>query len=109
MKTVVVATATNVVVASAWRDLLRSAGIDAQLTGSNWESLFPMMSQLASIAVLVPETDAARARELIDEMERAGAARTPGDGGPEPTDDGAGPSGGNGEGPPGDRGATPED
>jgi hypothetical protein len=82
VKTVVVATATNILVASAWRDLLRSAGIEAEITGGNWESLFPMMSQLACIAVLVPEADAGRARGLIDEMERSVAES----GGDDPAD-----------------------
>ena len=43
VETVVVATAVDVVVASAWRDLLRSEGIEAELLGSSLQSVYPRM------------------------------------------------------------------
>ena len=90
MSSVVVATATNILVATAWRDLLCSAGIHAELTGTNFGSLYPMQAGLATIGVLVNERDAVEARRLIDEMEGAGA----------PAGDEPPRAGGNGSGPP---------
>lgn len=103
MSSVVVATATNILVATAWRDLLRSAGIPAELTGTNFESLYPMQAGLARIDVLVNERDAAEARRLIDEMERAVPAE---DQGPEETTRGDDQASGNGSGRSGDAGAS---
>ena len=68
-----VASTTNIVVATMWRELLTAEGIHAELGGTNMAtSLYAMMPQLAAIDVFVREADAARARELIDEAESEG-------------------------------------
>jgi hypothetical protein len=68
---VVVASTTNIVVATMWREILKAEGVDAELGGTNMStSVYAMMPQLAGIDVLVREDDAVRARELIDQAER---------------------------------------
>jgi len=69
VETVAVATAVDVVVASAWRDLLRSEGIEAELLGPSLQSVYPRMLPFSSIDVLVRRHDAERARRLIEVAE----------------------------------------
>jgi len=67
---VVVASTSNIVVATMWREILRAEGIAAQLGGTNMStSVYAMMPQLAHIDVLVHAEDAVRARQLIDRAE----------------------------------------
>jgi len=76
---VVVASTTNIVVATMWREILKAEGIAAELGGTNMStSVYAMMPQLARIDVLVREEDAVRARGLIDRAEcGADAAEQP--------------------------------
>ena len=69
VETVAVATAVDVVVATPWRDLLRSEGIEAELLGPSLQSVYPRMLPFSSIDVLVRRHDAERARRLIEEAE----------------------------------------
>jgi len=67
---VVVASTTNIVVATMWREILIAEGIAAELGGTNMStSVYAMMPQLARIDVLAREEDAVRARGLIDRAE----------------------------------------
>jgi len=67
---VTVASTTDIVLATMWRELLAAEGIHAELGGTNMAtSLYPMTPQLGAIDVFVREADAARARELIDAAE----------------------------------------
>lgn len=67
---VTVASTTDIILATMWRELLAAEGIHAELGGTNMAtSLYPMTPQLGAIDVFVREADAARARELIDEAE----------------------------------------
>ena len=67
---VVVASTTNIVVATMWREILRAEGVAAQLGGTNMStSVYSMMPQLAHIDVLVRAEDGVRARALIDQAE----------------------------------------
>jgi hypothetical protein len=57
----------DIVLATIWRDLLRAEGIPAELGGSTTvTSVYPMMGQISAIDLFVRETDAVRARGLID-------------------------------------------
>ena len=67
---VTVASTTDIILATMWRELLADEGIHAELGGTNMAtSLYPMTPQLGAIDVFVREADAARARELIDAAE----------------------------------------
>lgn len=67
---VTVASTTDIILATMWRELLAAEGIPAELGGTNMAtSLYPMTPQLGAIDVFVREADAARARELIDAAE----------------------------------------
>jgi len=67
-----VASTTDIVLATMWRELLTAEGIHAELGGTNMAtSVFVMWPQLGAIDLFVGEADAARARELIDEAEGA--------------------------------------
>jgi tartrate dehydratase beta subunit/fumarate hydratase class I family protein len=67
---VTVASTTDIVLATMWRELLAAEGIHAELGGTNMAtSVYAMMPQLGAIDVFVKEADAVRARELIDEAE----------------------------------------
>jgi len=67
---VTVASTTDIVLATMWRELLAAEGIRAELGGTNMAtSLYPMTPQLGAIDLFVREADGARARELIDEAE----------------------------------------
>jgi hypothetical protein len=85
---VVVASTTNIVVATMWREILLAQGIAAELGGTNLStSVYVMVSQLAGIDILVREADAVRARALIDQAERDADATERAD--PDDPDDGA--------------------
>ena len=64
---VTIASTTDIVLATMWRDLLAAEGIRAELGGNN--SAYVMMPGMGGIDLFVREADAARARELIDEAE----------------------------------------
>jgi hypothetical protein len=64
---VTVASTTDIVLGTMWRELLAAEGIHAELGGSN--SAYVMMPGMGGIDVFVNEADAVRARELIDEAE----------------------------------------
>ena len=68
---VTVASTTDVVLATMWRELLAAERIHAELGGTYMATSVygTMMPQLGTIDVFVREGDAARARELIDETE----------------------------------------
>jgi hypothetical protein len=67
---VTVASTTDIILATMWRELLVAEGIPAVLGGANMATVFgTMMPQMAAIDLFVTEADAARARELIDEAE----------------------------------------
>jgi hypothetical protein len=68
---VTVASTTDIVLATMWRELLNAEGIHAELGGSYVAtSVFgSMMPQVGTIDLFVREGDAARARQLIDEAE----------------------------------------
>ena len=67
---VTVASTTNIVVATMWRELLAAEGIPAELGGANMAtSIYAMTPQLGAIDLFVREADAVRARKLIDEAE----------------------------------------
>jgi hypothetical protein len=67
---VTVASTTDIILATMWRELLAAEGIHAELGGTNMAtSLYPMTPQLGAIDVFVREADAARARQLIDAAE----------------------------------------
>ena len=68
---VTVASTTDIILATMWRELLAAEGIHAELGGTYMAtSVFgAMMPQLGAIDLFVREADAARARELIDEAE----------------------------------------
>ena len=70
-RVVTVASTTDIVLATMWRELLSAEGIHAELGGTNLATSVygSMMPQLGTIDVFVTEGDAARARELIDEAE----------------------------------------
>jgi len=83
---VTVAATTDIVLATMWRELLAAEGIHAELGGTNMStSVFgTMMPQLGAIDLFVRESDALRARELIDEAVGE-AAETPEGSDPETT------------------------
>ena len=65
-----VASTTDIILATMWRELLAAEGIHAELGGTNMAtSVYAMMPQLGAIDVFVREADAVRARELIDKAE----------------------------------------
>jgi len=65
-----VASTTDIVLATMWRELLADDDIHAELGGTNIAtSVYAMMPQLGAIDLFVTEADAVRARELIDEAE----------------------------------------
>jgi hypothetical protein len=67
---VTVASTTDIILATMWRELLAAEGIHAELGGTNMAtSLYPMTPQLGAIDVFVREADAALARQLIDAAE----------------------------------------
>jgi hypothetical protein len=67
---VTVASTTDIVLATMWRELLAAEGIHAELGGAYMATgVFTMNLQLGAIDLFVREADAARARELIDEAE----------------------------------------
>jgi tartrate dehydratase beta subunit/fumarate hydratase class I family protein len=67
---VTVASTTDIVLATMWRELLATEGIHAELGGTNMAtSVYAMMPQLGTIDLFVTAGDATRARELIDEAE----------------------------------------
>jgi hypothetical protein len=66
---VTVASTTDIVLATMWRELLAAEGIHAELGTSN--SVYVMMPGMGAIDLFVREVDAARARALIDEAEGA--------------------------------------
>ena len=69
-----VASATNIVVATMWQELLAAHGIPCELGGTNMAtSVYPMMGQIGAIDVFVREADAARAREVLEEATGEGA------------------------------------
>ena len=70
---VTVASTTDIVLATMWRELLAAEGIHAELGGTNMAtSVYVMMPQMGAIDLFVREADAIRARELIDEAECEG-------------------------------------
>ena len=73
MDTPIVATAPDITLATIWRDLLVSAGIEAKIMGSGLEMVFPGASQMGVFHIIVAEDDFARARALLDEAEAAAA------------------------------------
>jgi len=78
---VTVASTTDILLATMWRELLAAEGIHAE-HGANMATVFgTMMPQMGAIDLFVTQGDAARARELIDEAEgeEGGSA-----GGPDP-------------------------
>jgi hypothetical protein len=78
---VTVASPTNIVLATIWRDLLAAEGIEAELGGALMATgVYVMMPQLAAIDVLVKAEDAARARALIAEWERGAFDPAPANG-----------------------------
>ncbi len=67
---VTVASTTDIVLATMWRELLAAEGIHAELGGANMATVFgTMMPQLGAIDLFVAEADATRARELIDQAQ----------------------------------------
>ena len=79
---VTVASTTDIILATMWRELLAAEGIHAELGGANMATVFgTMMPQMGAIDLFVTQGEAARARELIDEAEgeEGGSA-----GGPDP-------------------------
>jgi hypothetical protein len=72
---VTVASTTDIVLATMWRELINAEGIPGELGGSYIAtSVFgSMMPQMGTIDLFVSETDAVRARELIDEAEATDA------------------------------------
>lgn len=69
-RSVTVASTSNIVVETMWRELLTAEGIHAELGGTNMAtSLYAMTPQLGTIDLFVRETDAVRAQGLIDEAD----------------------------------------
>ena len=68
MELCVVATAHDVVLANTIKGMLESFDIEAVLSGSGLESVYPGTA-LAEISVLVREIDLPRAREVLAEAE----------------------------------------
>ena len=68
MELCVVATAHDIVLASTIKGMLESFDIEAMLSGSGLESVYPGMA-LGGIRVLVSEVDLPRAREILAEAE----------------------------------------
>jgi len=67
---VTVASTTDIILATMWRELLAAEGIHAELGGANMATVFgTMMPQMGAIDLFVTQGEAARARELIDEAE----------------------------------------
>ena len=65
---VTVASTTDIVLATMWRELIAAEGIRAELGGAYMAtSLYAMTPQLGAIDLFVGEADAFRAREIIDE------------------------------------------
>jgi hypothetical protein len=64
---VTVASTTDIVLATMWRELLAAEGIHAELGTPN--SVYVMMPGMGAIDLFVKEVDSARARRLIDEAE----------------------------------------
>jgi len=70
-RTVVVATAPNIMVATIWKDLLAAEGIEAQVVGANvGTSVYAGIPGVATVDILVWEEDCVRARQIIDAAER---------------------------------------
>jgi Putative prokaryotic signal transducing protein len=63
-----VASTTDRLLAMMWRDLLESAGIDAQVTGAA-SSVYPGLPQLGEIGVIVRDEDYDEARRLLEEAQ----------------------------------------
>ena len=68
MELCVVATAHDIGLASTIKGLLESVDIEAVLSGSGLESVYPS-TMLSEIRILVRETDLPRAREVLAEAE----------------------------------------
>jgi len=67
----IVTTATDFGLANILKGALESAGIDAELRGTDLQNVFAG-TQLAPIEVLVPEEDFARAQDLLDSIDEQG-------------------------------------
>lgn len=67
----VITTATDFGLANILKGALESAGIDAELRGTDLQNVFAG-TNLAPIDVLVPEEDFVRAQELLDTIEEQG-------------------------------------
>jgi len=66
----VVAVAPDILLATLWRDVLSDSGIAAEIVGGGLSSVYPGIAALGGgYQVLVPEPDARRARELLNEAE----------------------------------------
>jgi hypothetical protein len=67
----IVTTATDFGLANILKGALESAGIDAELRGTDLQNVFAG-TQLAPIDVLVPEEDFDRAQDLLDSFDEQG-------------------------------------
>jgi hypothetical protein len=67
--TTAVARTVDVVVAYAWRDLLRAEGIPAEILGEHFNAFYKAAPGLAPLTLVVREEDAERARRLIEQAE----------------------------------------
>lgn len=79
MDTRIIAETPEIVLATTWREILREAGIHAEIVGMGLDGVYPGVPQLGgSYRLLVLETDCERARSLLEEAE-AEAGRSPDD------------------------------
>lgn len=70
-----IAVAPDIVLATMWRDVLSENGIETEIVGGGLSSVYPGIASLGGgYQLLVPEPDAKRARELLDEAEAASEA-----------------------------------
>lgn len=68
--TQVVATTTDPMLVTMWRDLLVSAGIPAEVTGRDMGGVYGGLPNLGSMSVIVRDEDRDEARRLLDEAGR---------------------------------------
>jgi hypothetical protein len=72
MELVPVTTATDIGLAAILRGMLESAGIEAVVQDIGLNSVYPNIPGLSGFQILVPEDDAARARDLLDQADENG-------------------------------------
>ena len=69
----VLATLTDPILATVWRDLLVSAGIPAEVTGQAMSGVYAHIPVLGSVEIIVRDEDYDEARRLLADVQ-AGAA-----------------------------------